>query len=54
MNLTETIIDSKYDGELKFIKSPLHFEKSSNAEIKSAPSLGEHTNLILKDILGYN
>ena len=54
MILTHDIESEKYNGTIKFIKSPLHFEKCSNEEIKEAPLLGEHTDEILSDLLGYN
>jgi crotonobetainyl-CoA:carnitine CoA-transferase CaiB-like acyl-CoA transferase len=39
---------------LEFPKNPVHYSKSELSELKEPPLLGEHTDEILRDILGYS
>ena len=54
MNLTQSVASDKYQGELKFPKPPVHFSKSSSPVLTEPPLLGEHTDSILRDLLGYS
>jgi len=46
-------VDDPVAGPRKFARSPLHLSSSPEIPAESAPQLGEHTNEILKNLLGY-
>lgn len=54
INSREMIIDVMHErlGNLKTVGTPMKFSRTSCDINKAAPDLGEHTNYILKDILG--
>ena len=59
MNLTTKITSQKYQGdrenkELEFPRNPIHYSKSSVADVSEPPLLGEDTDSILKQLLGYS
>ena len=54
MNLTQSVKSEKYDGELIFPKPPVSYSKSPSPQLTEPPLLGEHTDLVLRDLLGYS
>lgn len=46
-------VDDPVAGPRKFARSPLHLSSSPEIPTESAPQLGEHTDEILKNFLGY-
>jgi crotonobetainyl-CoA:carnitine CoA-transferase CaiB-like acyl-CoA transferase len=46
-------VDDPVAGSRKFARSPLHLSSSPEIPTESAPQLGEHTDEILKNLLGY-
>jgi len=46
-------VDDPVAGPRKFARSPLHLSSSPEIPTESAPQLGEHTDEILKTLLGY-
>jgi formyl-CoA transferase len=46
-------VDDPVAGPRKFARSPLHLSSSPEIPTESAPQLGEHTDEILKNLLGY-
>ena len=47
-------VDDPIAGPRKYARSPLHLSAVPEIPTKPAPQLGEHTNLILQSILGYD
>lgn len=54
MSLVETIQSERYQGELKFPKSPVHYSRTPVAKQQEPPLLGEHTHSVLSELLGYS
>lgn len=59
MGITEKIKSAKYsNGDqnefLEFPKNPIHYSACENVDIKEPPLLGEHTDSILSELLGYS
>lgn len=58
MDLTNQVFSEKYEGLdkdfLEFPKNPIHYSKSASADPFEPPLLGEHTDSILKNLLGYS
>ena len=46
-------VDDPVAGPHKYARSPLHLSSAPEIPAKPAPQLGEHTQTILKDLLGY-
>jgi formyl-CoA transferase len=46
-------VDDPVAGPHKFARSPLHFSAAPTIPTEQAPQLGEHTDTIMKDLLGY-
>lgn len=39
---------------MEFPSSPVHYEKLGKVEMKEPPQMGEDSDAILKDLLGYS
>jgi formyl-CoA transferase len=46
-------VDDPIAGPRKYARSPLHLSAAPEIPTAPAPQLGEHTRLILQDLLGY-
>jgi len=55
MQLTNRVPADKYTGSpLEYPKFPMRFAQLDHVEIEEPPLLGEHTDEILHDTLGYS
>ena len=55
MELTDTVPASRYGGkDLEFPRFPVRFERHGHAEMVEPPRLGEHSEQILREMLGYD
>ena len=55
MKLTESVKADKYTGQsLEYPKFPIRFDALNHQEITEPPFLGEHTDQVLQEILGYS
>ncbi|TET97574.1 MAG: CoA transferase [Anaerolineales bacterium] len=50
---TLVTVDDPVAGPRKYARSPLHLSSAPEIPAEPAPQLGEHTQTILKDLLGY-
>jgi len=55
MQLTESVEAVKYGGApLQYPKFPMRFDKLTHSQLSEPPLLGEHTESILQETLGYS
>lgn len=56
MELTEKVYSKNYEQELEYVKYPVSISGSehSYAKLSEPPALGQHTDEILSEILGYS
>ena len=55
MKLTDTVPALRYGGkDLEFPRFPVRFERHTTAAMQEPPTLGEHSEQILRDLLGYS
>lgn len=55
MQLTGSVEAVKYGGApLEYPKFPIRFDKLSHSQFSEPPLLGEHTDSILQETLGYS
>ncbi|MBI4528453.1 MAG: CoA transferase [Deltaproteobacteria bacterium] len=47
-------VEHTLGGTIRVLGSPIKFSRSQEADLISPPTLGQHTDLILRDLLGYS